>query len=126
MNEMPKLKKLLNMNWEDNWRDCVLYETPFVLHYGFDRWDCMDISSYPIYKIMEQLENSGMSVYEAYLKGLEAKYITKDIKSVQRELLKLKKDEIKFIKKGNIDPNTVKITHDISNILYQQLAKLRI
>ena len=29
----------------------------FVLHYGFNRLDCMDISFYPIYKVMEQLEN---------------------------------------------------------------------
>lgn len=131
------MKRLLHMNWDNNWRDYVLYGEILVPEYEFDRFgNCykfdrignMDVNSHAVYTVMNQLKDSGMSVYEAYLKGLEAKYARAswDIKSIQKELLKLKKAEIKLIKSQNrIDSDDIQVIHDLSNILYRRLVKLR-
>lgn len=130
------MKKILHMNWNDSWRDYILYGTPHAKYefdrfgncYMFDRIGNLDVSPLAICNVMDQLKDSGMSVYEAFLKGMEAKYARAswDIKSIQKELLKLKKAEIKLIKSQNrIDPDDIQVIHDLSNILYQRYIKLK-
>lgn len=119
------MKKLLHMSWNDNWKKYVLYGRTYSSVY--DGLDNIDIESYSVYVVMEQLKDSGLSVYDAYLKGLKAKYSssTMDIKSLQQELVKLKKAEIKTIKgKYKIDSDDIKVMHDLSKIIYECYAKL--
>ena len=121
------MKRLLHMNWNENWKNYVLYGRLDSLPSFYDKLNNMDIEYYSVYVVMEQLKDSGMSVYEAYLKGLKAKYSssTLDIKLLQQELIKLKKAEIKLIKsKNKIDSDDIKVMHDLSKIIYECYAKL--
>lgn len=120
-----RMKKLLHMNWNDNWKNYVLYGRTYSSAY--DGLDNMNIEYYSVYVVMEQLKDCGLSVYDAYLKGLKVKYSssTLDIKLLQQELVKLKKAEIKLIKsKNKIDYDDIKVLHDLSEIIYECYAKL--
>lgn len=104
------IKTLKKLTWDDEWVNYVRFgasEEPLI----FDRYgnilkhDLPDPYTFAIIEVMSQLKGK-MTVYEAYLKGVEAVFgmtTCNQSGACLQWLIRLKKQEIKNLKKGIFD-----------------------
>jgi len=107
MEERVLVKTLKNLSWNDNWQNYVQYgqfKEPLLFDSKghFLRRDLPDPDTGAILSVMHQLKEN-MSVYEAYLKGVEflySSYTYNQSGIALQRLIKLKKQDIKNLKKA--------------------------
>jgi len=98
--------RLKQMSWNDDWKNYIEYgQTNVSEEYKWNNYrDVNGPFMCQIYSVMKQLENK-MSVYEAYLKGLEIYYTSTTCGKVSflQEYRRLQNKIYKDMKKGIID-----------------------
>lgn len=96
------IKTLKKLTWEDNWANYVRYGQSTEPPTGRE---LPQPNNFAIIEVMAQLK-SKMTVYEAYLKGIEAVYqleTDNQCGACKQRLIQLKKQESRNLKKGIID-----------------------
>ena len=105
------MKQLKKMTWDNAWENYIKFgqeKEPVVFdsHGRVLQTAMPDASILGILNLMYQMKNSGMSVYDAFLKAVEIKassYTENLSNGVRSRLIKCKKQEIKNIKMGVYD-----------------------
>lgn len=104
------IKILKKITWDDDWVNCVRFGVPkeplvFDEYGNIIKHDLPDPYTFVIIEVMSQLKGK-MTVYEAYLKGVECAFgmtTYNQTGECLRWLIRLKKREIKNLKKGIFD-----------------------
>jgi len=108
--EKNMLKTLRKITWEDKWQNYIRFGQP-TEPLLFDRYgklmqhELPEPNTFAIIEVMAQLKDK-MTVYEAYLKGVEAVFqleTDNQCGACKKQLIQLKKQEIRNLKKGIID-----------------------
>lgn len=103
------------MTWDDNWSNFIIYGQTFVSKET--KWNCFlnmyNSYAHQVIAVMTQLENK-MSVYEAYLKGIENYFRSSSCeeKIFIHEYRKLQNEIYKNMKNGDISDFLIDI-HDV-------------
>ena len=128
--QIEGVKALKQVAWEDDWRSHVRYEVmldpvPYPdFRGGLLKPDFPPEQTMNIIYVMEQLER-GMSVYKAFMKGLEAMActVTFNCTNEVRDLLLLaEKRKIKNVKKKIFDEELNDVLNDIIEALRRGYA----
>lgn len=104
------IKTLKTLTWEDNWKNYIRFGQPkepllFDRHGKLLHHELPEPGTFAIIEVMAQLKGK-MTVYEAYLKGIEAAFqlnTDNQCGASKQRLIQLKKQEIRNLKKDIID-----------------------